>query len=289
MSVKKLMHNRIYWASATVGRLVLAKLWLMAYHPLQYSRSDSQGQFTQDARDRLFVTSIEVMEYSCMLENNGKMAKWGWLFRTYMQWHAVAFVLSELCYRPPGPDYERAWKTVQSIYDKRVVGCPKNQKGMLWRPMRQLMAKAQAITEARKRGISFNANQMAHNTQDLHQSVPWQKLHAPGGSDDCVPLGSKRGHMDAFGLFDETAMSGPAVTQQMPAQMQQLQDQAPGKHNLDDMAITSWLEQEQSNEQNAEPFNWSEWNSGTLNMGDTLTNTQMFDQIPPTGVGRDWL
>src|SRR5438552_1307382 len=113
-------------------------MWLMAHHPLQYTGIDEKVKFSQGIRDRLFVTSVEI---------NENTAKWGWLFRTYTQWHAVAVVLSELCHRPPGPDYERAWKAVESVYDDRALHPPKSQGGMLWKPMRQLMAKARAIRE----------------------------------------------------------------------------------------------------------------------------------------------
>ena len=99
---------------------------------------------SEQCRERLFTTSVEVIEFSHLLEQSENTAKWGWLFRTYMQWHAVALILSELCTRPPGPGYERAWRAVESVYDAKVLSNPRNQKGMLWRPMRQLMAKAGA-------------------------------------------------------------------------------------------------------------------------------------------------
>lgn len=113
----------------------------MAHHP---AISRSNKEVSNKCRDRLFTTSVEVIEFGHLLEQSENTAKWGWLFRTYMQWHAVTFVLAELCVRPPGPEYDRAWRAVESVYNDRVLENPKNQRGMLWKPMRQLMARAQA-------------------------------------------------------------------------------------------------------------------------------------------------
>ena len=116
----------------------------MAHHPFSFTKPGEPDTPSRELRDRLFITSVEVIEFSYLLEKNENTMKWGWLFRTYMQWHAVAFVLSELCNRPPGPDYDRAWRAVESVYDDRVIGNPRNLRGMLWKPMRQLMMKAKA-------------------------------------------------------------------------------------------------------------------------------------------------
>src|SRR4051812_49305435 len=56
----------------------------------------------QETKDKLFITSLENIEYSMLLETEARTMKWGWLFRTYVQWHAIAFLLSELCVRTKG-------------------------------------------------------------------------------------------------------------------------------------------------------------------------------------------
>lgn len=112
---------------------------------------DHAGQpLPSEIKDRLFVTSIEVIEFSYLLERNENTAKWGWLFRTYMQWQSVAFVLSEIVVREPSEVVERAWKAIDSVYWDHFVHAgagrgQKTHKGMLWRPMRGLMAKARGV------------------------------------------------------------------------------------------------------------------------------------------------
>ncbi|KAJ5586917.1 uncharacterized protein N7459_002682 [Penicillium hispanicum] len=138
------MNVPIQWASATVGRLILAKLWLIVHHPMtQRGRSTGVSQAT---RQSLFLTAIEVLEFGRLLEADPKTAKWGWLFRTNMQWHGIAFVLSEVCVRPICPVTDRAWNAINSLYsDWKMQGTHK--KGMLWRPLAALMKRASAVRE----------------------------------------------------------------------------------------------------------------------------------------------
>ena len=140
------MSMPIFWVSATVARLILAKMWLMVHHPRSFMMDHHGQPLPSETKDRLFVTSIEVIEFSYLLERNENTAKWGWLFRTYMQWQSVAFVLSEICVRQPGVEVDRAWRAIESVYnDHFLTGRIKHHKGMLWRPMRHLMAKAKAV------------------------------------------------------------------------------------------------------------------------------------------------
>ena len=130
-------------------------MWLMANHPLAIRAGDS-GSPTPAVKERLYITSVEVIEFSYLLEQNENTSKWGWLFRTYMQWHAVAFVLSELCVRPSGPTYERAWKAVESVFDKRILEPTSRQKGMLWKPLRQLWTRAREVREKRPKNNAWS-------------------------------------------------------------------------------------------------------------------------------------
>jgi hypothetical protein len=264
-------------------------MWLMAHHPLQYTSSDEKVEFSQGIRDRLFVTSVEIIEFACLLENNENTAKWGWLFRTYMQWHAVAFVLAELCHRPPGPDYERAWKAVESVYDDRLLHPPKTQSGMLWKPMRQLMAKAKAIREKYRKsgaGVEDPSKAMKMETQ---QNGPWQisspsqcEVFNPG-----APPIHLHQHLEAFGLLDGTAAAdlqeqpltnNIALSQGMPT---------PAQRNFTDDDISQWLAQEQMMQPDPS-FYFAGWNVGIQNIGDVPMSTAGFDQIPPTEGVQRW-
>ncbi|RMZ78316.1 hypothetical protein DV737_g3935, partial [Chaetothyriales sp. CBS 132003] len=139
------MSKPIFWVSATVARLILAKMWLMVHHPRSISTTAQGRVLLSETKDRLFIRAVEVIEFAYILQTNENTAKWGWLFQTYMQWQSVAFVLAEICERPPGPDVERAWHAVECVCDPKFSDNPRTAKGLLWKPIRHLMIKARAI------------------------------------------------------------------------------------------------------------------------------------------------
>ena len=135
----------LHWVAATVARLIMAKMWLVVHHPLQ--RSDAGAGLPQETKDRLFITSIEVIEFSRLLETESATLKWGWLFRTYVQWHALAFVLSQLCLRTEGPDVDKAWMIIEDVFDDWGGAVSSNQRGMMWKPLRKLMVRARGARQ----------------------------------------------------------------------------------------------------------------------------------------------
>ncbi|RAL67986.1 hypothetical protein DID88_008710 [Monilinia fructigena] len=105
----------LYWVASTVARLIFAKMSLIIYHPL--IRPGRPQCLSPHTKDRLLKSSIEVIEYSRILETEASTKKWGWLFRTYVQWHAIAFILGELSVRKNSLLVERAWQAIDSAFD----------------------------------------------------------------------------------------------------------------------------------------------------------------------------
>lgn len=139
------------WVTATISRLVMSKMWLIVYHPHQ--RKDGGASLPQETKDKLFITSLENIEYSILLETEARTMKWGWLFRTYVQWHAIAFLLSELCVRTKGEAVDRAWRALEATAGRwwfplgDTSPYRKGKAGCLWKPLRKLMAKAQSARQ----------------------------------------------------------------------------------------------------------------------------------------------
>ncbi|KAF9690555.1 hypothetical protein EKO04_011300 [Ascochyta lentis] len=163
------------WVTATISRLIMSKMWLIVYHPHQ--RKDGGASLPQETKDKLFITSLENLEYSILLETEARTMKWGWLFRTYVQWHAIAFLLSELCVRTKGEAVERAWRALEATAGRWWFplndSSPfrKGQQGCLWNPLRKLLAKARA---AREREIRLElASRAVINGQLLDTDFPW--------------------------------------------------------------------------------------------------------------------
>ncbi|KAH1490285.1 hypothetical protein LV157_005504 [Aspergillus fumigatus] len=136
------------FVSATVARLIIARVWLMVHYPCK--RADSKGVsaalLQASLQDKIFHLAIEILERSCSVLCNLNIAHWAWRSDTYPQWHAVALVLSEICTRPPCQDCDRAWAVVEILYDRWRMK-EHARKGTLWKPIERLMAKARYVRE----------------------------------------------------------------------------------------------------------------------------------------------
>ena len=120
----------------------MAKIWLVIHHP--FRRGVLGSKVAQETRDRTFLTSIDVIRYARLLETQQRTMKWGWLFKSYFQWHAIAFLLAELCVRTSGPAVDDAWSVVDEAWpdwDKTS----NSKKLALWKPVARLFNKAKAV------------------------------------------------------------------------------------------------------------------------------------------------
>lgn len=130
----------IYWVCATLSRLIVAKFWLLAHQPLSNTLREDEV-LAQETHNRLFLTAIEVVEFSRLIDTNENTMKWSWLFRTHMQLSVLAFILSELCVRYPCPVVDRAWRAVNSVYRVWQIQS-ETKRHMLWRAIRKLKERA---------------------------------------------------------------------------------------------------------------------------------------------------
>ena len=169
----------LYWVAATVARLITAKMSLIIYHPL--TQPGKPNSLSQDIRDRLFMASIEIIEYSRILESEATTKQWGWLFHTYIQWHAIAYILGELASRPQSLIVERAWRAVDGVFNDWGGAVHKTKTGMLWQPMRKLMAKAR---RKREENMANNQSNQGLGMEQKHIRPP------PGGPNTTRPGGS---------------------------------------------------------------------------------------------------
>ncbi|KAK3725919.1 hypothetical protein LTR37_000067 [Vermiconidia calcicola] len=160
----------LFWVTATVARLMMSKMWLMVYHPFQ--GQDGGASLPNVIKEKLFITSLENIEYAILLETEARTMKWGWLFKTYMQRHALAFILSELCHRTTGDLVDRAWNAVEKTRDGRwgmqITG-DDPRSGHVWRPLMKLYQKAKA---ARQRGLQEEA-------LTKQRALPPQRTYTP--------------------------------------------------------------------------------------------------------------
>jgi hypothetical protein len=88
-----------------------------------------------------------------------------------VQWHAIAFLLSELCVRTSGPEVERAWQAIDLMTKRRWDEDNGNNKlkNHLWKPLRRLMAKAKA---AREKAVALERDSTPSSTNLTQHQTP---------------------------------------------------------------------------------------------------------------------
>ncbi|KAL9115660.1 MAG: hypothetical protein Q9227_000028 [Pyrenula ochraceoflavens] len=278
------MNVPIFWVTATVGRLIMAKMWLIVHHPFQ---RDSRP-ISSDIRDRLFLTSVEVIEFSRLLEVNESTAKWGWHFRTYMQWHAVAFVLAELCVRNLSPQVDRAWRAVDSVYGVWESSISKGKKGMLWRPMQKLMARAQ---QTRQRQLREKDVLSWSTPNGSAQQTSSETPRGPPASPYPITAGALGAAAEAMGLDLEDNAMTIDQRQAVPGTefgVSEPPNITPAQRNLTDADINQWLGQGDFEmlQPDGQFSNWDNWQQVVREFN---TDVQQGDQqIPPVGELSDW-
>lgn len=153
------------WVADTITRLILSKMWLMVYYPFQ--RLDVGAKLSRRIKDKLFLASVETIEYANQLDNDPRAQKWGWFFHSYFQWHSITFLLSELCNNTQGERVERAWRAIEILVQRRFGDAQTDpRRALLWRPLKRLMvnarmAREQALSAERRLLIPGNADSVA--------------------------------------------------------------------------------------------------------------------------------
>lgn len=139
------------WATIIVARMIMARMWLIVYKPLQGPEGGRSPQNTD--REKILHTATEVIEYAHILETEKCAEKWRWFFSTWHQWYALALALTELIYLTEGPAVDRAWNAVNSVFDLWATNVADSQSsGGLWRPIKILHRKARNARDGKSVG-----------------------------------------------------------------------------------------------------------------------------------------
>ncbi|KAI0395576.1 hypothetical protein F5Y17DRAFT_187706 [Xylariaceae sp. FL0594] len=129
----------LHWTLIVVTRVMCGKLKLFIHLPVLFS---SPGEhFSDEVRNKLLVAAIEVAELNHALFSEKACRPWRWIFQTYSHWHAVVYLLLDMCRRPWSPIVERAWIALHSPW--LIPARSKFDKDLqTWVPLRKLMLKA---------------------------------------------------------------------------------------------------------------------------------------------------
>lgn len=169
----------VHWLSATISWLVLSKLRLSVYDTVR--PGDMSTEPKANIREFLFGTSVDTIELSILLETSHRnIGNWSWIFKNNNQWHALSFVLAELCLRPLGPDVDRAWLAINSAYNSWKSEDAQAQKE-IWPTISRLMDQA---TQARRRQLDMSCIPGSTLSRQYRRSFPVVESHLLGKIDD---------------------------------------------------------------------------------------------------------
>ncbi|KAI0402413.1 hypothetical protein F4802DRAFT_368248 [Xylaria palmicola] len=162
--------NINYWVIVVCTRLVDAKLTLFTHLPILFSSPSEL--FSDEIRNKLLVAAIEVAEFNHALNAENACRQWRWIYQTYTHWHAVVYLLLDICRRPWSPLVDRAWIALHSPW--LIPARSKlDKESRTWVPLRRLMLKARKHRETqieRLRGDASVARQL--EVDDCKLPVP---------------------------------------------------------------------------------------------------------------------
>lgn len=134
-----------HWATRLVADNITSIMWLIVYRPLQQRPDNSPSSQRPDPG--ILGLAVEVLERDHQMSIDPAASGFRWLSQTYVQWHALAVTFAELCAKTEGPMVERAWAIVMPVFREASQHVADSNAGMLWRPIKKLMNRAQGLRQ----------------------------------------------------------------------------------------------------------------------------------------------
>ena len=144
-----------------IGDIMLAIMWLCTVRPVQ-KRWDIDS--SEVPGPEILHISVEIMEKAMKFSMDESLKPFIWISRIWVQWHALAIMIAELCVQVEGPAVERAWSIVNVAYDQVSRLISDSEKGRLFRPIKKLMQKATTV-----RGMHLAKYKTVQATQNLDE------------------------------------------------------------------------------------------------------------------------
>lgn len=163
--------------AARTVRLVVLKLWLDMQYPVRVvpvmegCAPTLAGRCSQVSRADMLRTAGLIMELAEFAESAPDAEAFHWWCTTFVQWHALAVGLAELCTQTRGEVVERVWRIIDSVFQRWSLRIADSERGMLWRPIRKLYKKAKAARSMAVGGASLGSSNTASSSRAAGQDI----------------------------------------------------------------------------------------------------------------------
>ena len=154
---------------------MIAIMWLFTYRPLQ--RHPSTPTSVTIPPPGILHFSVEVLEKSIQVGVDPSGLPFRWISTIWVQWHALAVVIAELCVQTEGPTVERAWRVVNMVFEEIAQHVADSDRGKLWRPIKKLMNKAQAVRKRYLEGTAAVSCSLPSGRVASHRTARPNGLH----------------------------------------------------------------------------------------------------------------
>lgn len=187
---------------------MLLELKLNVFKPLQ-----NTARFNATRRRELFICSLECIETSYRLQNDRRSEKWAWFFKSYSQWHALAFVLHELRERRAGKDAGKAWRAAERMMASRwETPCENYRGGHQWNTILRMWETARAesrkVTRSPQQDMEIALGDRLRTTTNVDRMSRKDSLITTASSDLANAMSESSGTQYPVGNHQEYTSSG---------------------------------------------------------------------------------
>ena len=126
-----------HWFAKHVGEVMGMGLMLFTIRPM---RLQPQTKIPHVGDSSVLNLAAHVLAEHEAILTAPFTEPWRWF--VWVQWHALAVALAELCSRTEGPDVDRAWGVVDAAFTRYAELVADTERGMLWQPIEKLMKRA---------------------------------------------------------------------------------------------------------------------------------------------------
>ncbi|OAL27101.1 hypothetical protein AYO22_03732 [Fonsecaea multimorphosa] len=249
-----------------VSRMMIARMWINVHH--LFRLRVVTGTISEDIKERIFSTSLEIVEAWLSLNTENNLRQWRWAFQNYVPWQALAFILSELCTRTRGIVIDRAWIIARKAFDEWTNIITDDPHNMLWLRIKKLLVMAQKAQKARDSILtetSPSSRVAAATTSEYHLRLPnaWDPLDKLQSGPESVSF--FRDHQTA--QLGVAALTGPSDVSQIMGRQEY-------QWTPEEAAVIGDIDEGLS----GNPFGLVYWDAATDNSDTMVNRPGLFDE-----------